>query len=150
MTTANICIVEATEEDLEKISLMYKAYLNEYDMVQEPMALLELLITLIAKKRIVILIAKELNTLLGFASCIFTYSAGTACEAIELMDLYVESSSRRRGIGKILLDAVEQLAKSNNIIKIYTCIDTKQHRITEFYGSQKWINLGLTLHKKDL
>lgn len=150
MTSDNVRIIEATEEDLPELSLMYIAYLNEYDMGQDPKVLSELLNTLVTKKRVVILVAKEGKLLLGFASCIFTYSAGSACEAMEVMDLYVELSKRRRGIGRMLLSVVEELAIKNNIKKIYACIDTKQRRITEFYGCQKWDNLGLTLHRKNL
>jgi ribosomal protein S18 acetylase RimI-like enzyme len=55
---------------------------------------------------------------------------------LEISDVYVTKSERKEGIGKMLIDKVEELAKTNGLTQIQLCSSVKDiKKIIKFYES---------------
>ena len=61
-----------------------------------------------------ILLAEQDNKLLGYAFYLFTYSSFEAKKTLYLEDVFISESHRNKGIGKLFLDELIDIAKTND------------------------------------
>lgn len=61
-----------------------------------------------------ILVAERNGKLLGYAFYLFTYSSFEAKRTLYLEDIFISESHRNKGIGKLFLDKLINIAKTND------------------------------------
>jgi diamine N-acetyltransferase len=76
--------------------------------------------------------ATEDGDIIGFASFFAAYYSWTG-KAIYLDDLYIQTAFRKKGIGKMLLDAVVQLAKEQQCKKVRWQVSRWNTEAINFY-----------------
>ena len=74
----------------------------------------------------------ETEQVAGFASFYFVYNSWSG-KGLYLDDLYVSADFRKQGIGKNLLDAVIELARSENCKKLKWQVSKWNRNAIEFY-----------------
>jgi GNAT superfamily N-acetyltransferase len=130
-------------ENADKIDLnQLVPYLKEiqphkYGKDQE---ILDILKTLVNSERIKMLVAKENSTILGFAIFEYMYSEWYNGNYIYVHILYTRSESRKKGIGKLLVDKMKEQGKEKSIIGIQldSGFDrTEAHMFYEKIGMKK-------------
>lgn len=135
---------------INRIAGLYLEYLSEYGYAQEPYSLERLLNKLIARGRIVILVAESEGEILGFATVSFGFSSVAACESLQLEDIYVIKNVRRKGVGKALMRELEAMASELGKCRIFADIDMQRKTVLNFYHGQRWKNLGYVVHTKEI
>jgi GNAT superfamily N-acetyltransferase len=112
MSTTSITIRSATERDVPLI-LSFIRQLAEYERLLDAVKATEeaLRSTLFGARPVgEVLIAEDAGTPVGFALFFQNYSTFLAQPGLYLEDLFVIPSSRGKGIGKLLLERLSQIA----------------------------------------
>jgi ribosomal protein S18 acetylase RimI-like enzyme len=80
------------------------------------------------------LLASDDDRLVGFAGYSFLWPAVNTTKSLYLKELYVSKESRRRGIGKMLMDELRKIAAESDCSRIEWTTDEENLEAREFYG----------------
>ncbi len=83
----------------------------------------------------IVFLAFEQDTAIGIAVCFLGFSTFAARPLINIHDLAVTAEYQGRGIGRLLLEAVEQKAHELGCCKVTLEVDEKNHRARQVYSA---------------
>ena len=118
-TATPIKVTRASEDDVDKISVLFDLYRRFYD--EEPdLALAKHYIRdrLKTNSSVIFIAWGTDNQALGFTQLYSTFCSVDATPIIVLYDLYVDSTSRQLGIGKALMNQARAYAKEVGVSRI--------------------------------
>ena len=107
-------IISATVEDIDKVASLFSDYRHFYRKERDPKAEKEFLTQRLENKESVIFLCEDDAELIGFVQLYPLFSSTRLSRLWLLNDLYVHSSHRNKGIGKLLMDRAKQLAIETN------------------------------------
>lgn len=80
-----------------------------------------------------VLLAKDGERLVGFAAYSFLWPAAGLTSSLYLKELYVSEADRRKGIGKLLMDRLIDIATETGCSRVEWTADADNPFATEFY-----------------
>ncbi len=80
-----------------------------------------------------VLLAKEGSKSVGYAFYFFTYSSFLAKKTLYLEDIFVSETYRKLGIGKMLIEELVKIAKSNKCGRMEWCVLDWNFNAIRFY-----------------
>ena len=133
-----IQIRPATIKDLEYLAILFDAYRVFYKQPSNITGAESFLKDRLQNGESIILIAIENDTVLGFTQLYPTFSSVSMERSYILNDLYVVPQSRRKGIGKKLLNAAQSWVKTKKYkgLALETAIDNPAQGL---YEKEGWI-----------
>jgi len=75
------------------------------------------------------------NKIIGFANLMIIFSVWAHGKAIIIDDLFIREAYRRKGIGREVLEYIEQYAKENGYNRLQFQSELTNHTALEFYTS---------------
>ena len=87
-----------------------------------------------------IFLALSENRPIGIVTCFVGFSTFAGRPLVNIHDLHVEGEYRRRGIGRLLLEAVEQRARDLGCCKLTLEVQENNHAALGLYGSFGFAN----------
>lgn len=127
----NVAVKRATVQDFPKILALIKEFSVFQGTPEKVTITLEQMIE--ERKFFRCFIAKADNhEIVGFATFFFAFYSWTG-KAIYLDDLYVQQAYRKQGIGKRLLEAVIDLARTENCKKVRWQVSEWNVHAIDFY-----------------
>tara|TARA_B100001741_G_scaffold56796_1_gene44453 strand:+ start:898 stop:1356 length:459 start_codon:yes stop_codon:yes gene_type:complete len=142
----NFVIKEATAEDSEKIGEVFDLYRQFYKKISNKTLSIEYIKTRLSNKESTIFFVEGNNICMGIVQLYITFDSLELAKKIVLYDLFVKSEYRKKGIGRMLMNASKNFAEKNSIsgIELSTAISngTAQNlyeslgyeRDTEYYN----------------
>ena len=113
-------IVAAREEDKAGWLPLWQAYLDFYHHpLPDGMTDLTFARFLDAAEPMGLLLAKEGEAIIGFATWILHHSTWARVGYVYLEDLFVDGAARGKGAGRALIEALDALAKSKGAERLY-------------------------------
>lgn len=88
-----------------------------------------------------VLLARDSDKVVGMAAYSFLWPAAGVTQSLYLKELYVAASHRRRGIGRLLMDRLRQIASKSGCSRIEWTTDDNNPNAQRFYE-----RLGLLPH----
>jgi ribosomal protein S18 acetylase RimI-like enzyme len=92
-----------------------------------------------------VLLARDAGELAGFATYSFLWPAAGLTRSLYLKELYIASACRRRGVGKLLLRALFEVAGQHGCSRVEWTTDTDNTAAQVFYAE-----LGLPVHSSKI
>lgn len=83
-----------------------------------------------------ILFAKVEGKIVGICTCFFAYSTFLATPLLNIHDIYVDESVRGNGVGKKLVQSVEEVAREKNCGKVTLEVRKDNLNARDLYKSQ--------------
>jgi GNAT superfamily N-acetyltransferase len=121
MKTAGVQIRAAAASDLETLSHYTAELLVNWNARATAGDALKVYEQVLKNPAIgIILVAENNSELRGFVYASYNWRAEFSGETLDLVEMYVEQSSRHKGVGRSLLDALISHARQRNIHRI-TC-----------------------------
>lgn len=80
-----------------------------------------------------ILIAKETEKAVGYAFYFFTYSSFLAKKTLYLEDVFISQDYRSKGIGKMFMNKLKEIAQKNNCGRMEWCVLDWNKNAIDFY-----------------
>jgi len=121
-------IMKADIASLEQITLLFNAYRMFYEQTSNLEGARQFLQERIVKRESVIFLAMEGESAVGFAQLYPTFSSVGMKKGYILNDLFVETTYRKKGIGRALIQEVFQFCKERNarFVQLETAPDNVQ------------------------
>ena len=107
-------IMKADIASLEQITLLFNAYRMFYEQTSNLEGARQFLQERIVNQESVIFLAMEGESAVGFAQLYPTFSSVGMKKGYILNDLFVETTYRKKGIGRALIQEVFQFCKERN------------------------------------
>lgn len=109
----------ATLADLDAVATLFDAYRQFYEQAPDLALAKRFISDRLQNKESAILLALDAEqTTVGFCQLYPTFCSVEAKSIYALYDLYVAPSARGAGVGIVLLEAAEQLAKENGMARM--------------------------------
>lgn len=120
--------MKADIASLEQITLLFNAYRMFYEQTSNLEGARQFLQERIVKRESVIFLAMEGESAVGFAQLYPTFSSVGMKKGYILNDLFVETTYRKKGIGRALIQEVFQFCKERNarFVQLETAPDNVQ------------------------
>ncbi len=145
---SNIVIREMIAGDVESLSLLYKEFWGEDS---DPYRMTGKFISLKENPAYILLSAVEGKRIVGSIMGIVCEELYGECEPFLVMEDFVVSADyRRRGVGKRLLESMEEAARSRGCRQIQFITETGRDGSVAFYASQGYDPNKQTGFKKKL
>ena len=96
----------------------------------------------------IILIATYDNDIIGMVSLQILISTAQGSKVGLIEDMVISSKYRKMGIGKMLLNEMENWAKSNSLTRLQLLADTDNHPALKFYTKNNWQSTKLIALRK--
>ncbi|WP_211244428.1 GNAT family N-acetyltransferase [Actinospica robiniae] len=80
-----------------------------------------------------VVLARDGNNAAGFASYSFLWPAAGFTRSLYLKELYVAEKYRRRGVGRLLMDELHELAREHQCSRVEWTTDTPNDGARRFY-----------------
>jgi len=121
-------IMKADIASLEQITLLFNAYRMFYEQTSNLEGARQFLQERIVNQESVIFLAMEGESAVGFAQLYPTFSSVGMKKGYILNDLFVETTYRKKGIGRALIQEVFQFCKERNarFVQLETAPDNVQ------------------------
>ena len=101
----NFIIKEATAEDSEKIGEVFDLYRQFYKKISNKTLSIEYIRTRLSNKESTIFFVEGNNICMGIVQLYITFDSLELAKKIVLYDLFVKSEHRKKGIGRMLMNA---------------------------------------------
>ena len=128
-----IKITQATLDDLQPTAQLFDAYRQWYHQKGDLDAAIQFLKERISNKESVILIAKDGENYAGFTQLYPIFSSVGMKRMWLLNDLYIDKTYRRKGIGKALVEAAQNLVRETNASALLLETDTSNTQAQQLY-----------------
>ncbi len=139
-----VTIRNATTADLGGMtSLLGELFMIESDFTPDVRRQRQGLASLMATKGATLLVAVEKKQIVGMCTLqpLISTAEGGTVGMVE--DLVVSEKCRGRGIGGMLLDRIEEVAKSQQMSRLQLLTDLDNDQALEFYNKHQWERLNL-------
>lgn len=107
-------IRRAKKKDLEQLSVLFDKYRIFYKQKGDIKSAREFLKKRMKRKESVVFVAEERKTLIGFTQLFPIFSSVSMQRTWLLNDLYVNESSRGKGVAVKLMSAAKEFGRENN------------------------------------
>ena len=135
---SSITVRQAVFSDLEALSQLF----NQYRMFQGKASDLPAAVAFLQARfnhgESVVFLASEEATPVGFAQLYPSYSSAALARVFILNDLFVHESARRKGVGSLLLSAVESYAWSHGAARVTLNVAIENTSGQALYEAQGW------------
>ena len=120
----NLIIKEAVIADAEKIGEVFDLYRQFYKKAPDKTLSVEYIKQRLSNKESTIFFVEVNNICMGIVQLYITFDSLELAKKIVLYDLFVKSEYRKKGIGRMLMNASKNFAEKNNIsgIELSTAI----------------------------
>jgi ribosomal protein S18 acetylase RimI-like enzyme len=126
----------ATAADIEKVGPLFDGYRQFYEQSSDRAASDRFLRERFSRDESVILVADHQGAIVGFVQFYPLFSSISLGRVYLLNDLYVDPSHRRRGVGRLLLDAAREFGRREgaHYLELSTAVDNPAQRLYESCG----------------
>lgn len=148
----------ATPDDADRLSaLALQVYLDTYATQGVSQGLAREALTLLSsgafaeraqQPHLRLILAEKGDGLVGFAEMDLNAgpAPGSSQEGAELVRLYVQPAFQRGGVGGLLIEAAEQLARAAQRPSLWLTAWEGNHRARAFYAKRAYADHGATVH----
>lgn len=137
-TNSTFTVRQAVLADLDLLAPMLDKYRQFYQRSSDVAAARAFLSDRFNHGESVLFIAEEGNAALGFTQMFPTFSSVSLVRAFVFNDLFVTEASRRRGVGKALIEAASSYAKSLGAKFLTLSTAKTNERAHALYESTGW------------
>ena len=132
-------ITKASRNDLDFLAPLFNAYRTFYGQKTDLAGAKSFLRDRLENQDSIIFLATEQGRPIGFTQLYTSFSSVSMKPIYILNDLYVESSQRKKGVGKALLNKAKELCKKNGFkgLALETAIDNPAQKLYEALGWKK-------------
>ena len=129
----------ATIHDLDRLVPLFDAYRQFYGQPSDPILARQFLGECLARNQSVVLIAEDRDgAAIGFVQLFPTFSSILAAPVFILHDLFVASAARRRGVGRLLLNAAAETARAQEVVRLELATAIPNRPAQRLYESMGW------------
>jgi GNAT superfamily N-acetyltransferase len=144
-----IRVEPASERDIGALcGLLQELFAVEEDFSFDAQRARPALAQLIAGDRAQVLVARNANQAVGMCTAQLVVSTAAGGYSAWVEDVVVDSRYRGAGIGRQLLDAIEEWAKSQGATRLQLLADTANQPALRFYRRNRWQPLRLQAWRK--
>ncbi len=137
-----ITIRKANKKDIDALAgLIVKLFLIEDDFRPDKMLQINALNMMIKKPDAKILVASAGKKVIGMATGQLVVSTAAGGFSLLLEDFFVEEEFRKKGIGSMLLNAMQQWAVNRGAMRIQLVCDERNENAVRFY-LKKGLRIG--------
>ena len=115
---SSIAVRQAVFADLDALVKLFDAYRMFYGQVSDPAGARTFLGQRFEHAQSVVLIAEERDNALGFTQLYPSFSSLSMARTFLLNDLFVAPHQRRKGVGKVLLQAAADFARHVGAVRL--------------------------------
>lgn len=133
-----ITVRQAVLSDIEELVPLFDGYRQFYGRTSDLEAARGFLLARFNHSESVLFIAHEGNIPVGFTQLYPSFSSAALARTFILNDLYVSESSRRKGVGALLIAAVVDFAKSLGAARLTLSTETTNEAAQALYQSLGW------------
>ena len=131
-------IARATIEDVDHLTPLFDKYRQFYGQAPDESAAQEYLSERIQLQQSVVFLASESGQGVGFAQLYPTFSSVSMRRVWILNDLFVDPSSRRRGIGTQLLSIATSFAREDGAVRLVLATGVENRSAQSLYQRLGW------------
>ncbi len=135
---SNITVRQAVFSDLEALSNLFDEYRVFQGQASDLPAASAFLRARFDHGESVAFLASEVGAPVGFAQVYPIYSSTALARVFILNDLFVHESGRRKGVGSLLLSAVESYAWSHGAARVTLNVAIENSSGQALYEAQGW------------
>ncbi len=135
---SNIIVRRAQVSDLEDLATLFDGYRQFYEQASDLSAAREFLRLRFARDESVIFIAHDGWRAVGFTQLYPSFSSVSMGPIFVLNDLFVAPEARKKGIGRLLLEAAAAHAKATGAIRLTLTTATTNTTAQVLYESTGW------------
>lgn len=144
-----IRIEPATEQDIDALGgLLQQLFAIEADFHFDAAKTGRALKQLIDDDRACVLVAREDGNVIGMCTAQLVISTAEGAYSAWVEDVVVDSQHRGKGVGKKLLNALEEWAKGHGATRLQLLADMQNKPALEFYRHNGWHELQLQAWRK--
>ena len=134
----DVSVRQAILSDIEALVSLFDGYRQFYGRESDLRGAREFLLARINHGESTVFIAHEAGVAIGFAQLYPSFSSASLARTFILNDLFVSESYRKNGVGKLLIAAAVEFAKSLGALRLTlaTAEDNKPAQI--LYRSSGW------------
>ncbi len=130
----------ATIADIEQLAPLFDAYRQFYEQQPDLVLAQNYITERLKNNESVVLVASNPNgRLIGFCQLYPSFCSVVAKPIYSLYDLYVATTERRSGAGRLLLRAAEELAAQNGKIRMDLTTARTNKTAQSLYESLDWV-----------
>ena len=133
-----IIVRRAQAVDLEGLVPLFDGYRQFYEQASNLSAARDFLRQRFARDESVIFIAHDGGQAAGFAQLYPTFSSVSIAPIVVLNDLFVAPEARKKGVGRLLLEAAARHAKDTGAIRLTLTTATTNTTAQALYESAGW------------
>ncbi len=144
-----VVIRTAVTADLGSMtSLLGELFSIEADFTPDVRRQRQGLATLMASNNTTLLVAAAKETIIGMCTLqpLVSTAEGGTVGIIE--DLVVTKMWRGKGVGGLLLNSIEEVARRQNMSRLQLLTEVDNNRAMQFYGKHRWEKLHLIAMRK--
>ncbi len=134
----SVAVRRADSGDVQALAPLFDTYRGFYGQPSDLALANGFLAQRLGRGDSVVLVAGEEQALLGFTQLYPSFSSVQARRTWILNDLFVEASARRRGIGRLLLRAAADFARSDGALRLELETDHDNAAAQALYESLGW------------
>ena len=135
----NIVTRQATLADLDALVALMDGYRQFYRQASDPVAARRFLLDRFNHGESVLFLALQEGTPVGFAQLYPSFSSVALARIFVLNDLFVTSQGRRKGVGRALISAASEFAKTLGAVRL-----TLSTEVTNFSAQSLYRDMGWT------
>lgn len=134
----------AKESDYEQLMELYNLFIGEDRYSRHDNDSFQKVLT---SEKNYIFVAEDAGKLIGFATCSIRYIIRYPNPVAQLDELFVLADHRRNGLGKQLVDKVEQIVKARDCFLLYIESGSDRKEAHVFYEKIGYTNSGYYFKK---
>ena len=134
-------VKEADKSNIDSLVPLFESYREFYKQQPNPNWAKSFLLNLLKNKASMIFIAcnEKNNNLIGFTQLYPLWSSVSMSKVWILNDLFVEQSSRKKGVARTLINTAINFAKKTGATKVQLSTEISNLRAKNLYESEGWI-----------
>jgi ribosomal protein S18 acetylase RimI-like enzyme len=137
----------ATAGDLERVSALFDQYRQFYQQPADPALARTFIIGRFENSESVVLVAEaDATGIMGFCQLYPSFCSVVAGPILVLYDLFVEAKLRRRGAGRLLLQAAADYAREAGAVRMDLATAKTNAAAQAVYESLGWVRDDAFLH----
>ena len=135
---SNITVLQAGPPELKELAVLFNQYREFQGQPSNLLAAQEFLQARLNSGDSAVFVAREMRVPVGFAQLYPSYSSVSLARVFVLNDLFVQESSRRKGVAVQLLAAVEAYAWSRGAVRVTLNVARNNEQGQALYEAQGW------------
>ena len=134
----NITVRQAILADIEALAPLFDGYRQFYGRESDLHGVREFLLARFNHGESTLFIAHEAGVAIGFTQLYPSFSSASLARTFILNDLFVSKSCREKGVGKLLIAAAVEFAKSLGTLRLTLATAVDNEPAQALYHSSGW------------